>query len=38
MTLRVYAHALEQADQAVAEGLARTLDPRRGAISAPARK
>lgn len=27
MTLRVYAHALEQADQAVAEGLARTLSP-----------
>ena len=27
MTLRVYAHALEQADQAVAEGLARTLAP-----------
>jgi integrase len=29
MTLRVYAHALEQADQAVAEGLARTLTSRR---------
>lgn len=28
MTLRVYAHALEQADQAVAEGLARTLTSR----------
>lgn len=27
MTLRVYAHALEQADQAVADGLARTLAP-----------
>ncbi|MHB1444897.1 MAG: tyrosine-type recombinase/integrase [Acidimicrobiales bacterium] len=27
MTLRVYAHAVEQADQAVADGLARTLEP-----------
>jgi hypothetical protein len=27
MTLGVYAHVLEQADQEVAESLARTLDP-----------
>lgn len=27
MTLRVYAHALEQADQSVADGLAKSLEP-----------